>query len=191
MFLFFSSPKSFMFFFFISIIIDCLPRDGKDVRHVHTTAAPSPLQHVDEDLKEPSEPGQSRQRAKEEELFPGTNIFSGTSILPGANNFPGTNIVPGANIFFKHKYFSRCKYFFLVQTWSVSKNKNCCKKQIRRQLFKYQFLKLISMDSSVRERWNEFGNQDKVVLGKAVLMHSFCCWAFKSDAWFFYIKNFF
>ena len=87
MFFFFSSPKSFMFFVFISIIIDCLSRDGKDVRHVHAAAAPSSLQHLDEDLKEPSEPGQSRQRAKEEELF------------PGANNFPGTNIVSGANIF--------------------------------------------------------------------------------------------
>ena len=79
--------------------MESLPRDGKDVRHVHAAAASGPLQHLDEDLKEPSEPGQSRQRAKEEELFPGTNIFSGTSILPGANNFPGTNIVSGANIF--------------------------------------------------------------------------------------------
>ena len=81
-----------MFFLFISIILVSLPRDGKDVRHVHAAAASGSLQHVDEDLKEPSEPGQSRHRAKEEELF------------------------PGANIFFKHKYFSRCKYFFLVQT---------------------------------------------------------------------------
>ena len=98
MFFFFSSTKNLMFFFFISIIMESLPRDGKDVRHVHAAAASGSLQHVDEDLKEPSEPGQSRQRAKEEELFPGTNIFSGTSILPGANNFPGTNIVPGSNI---------------------------------------------------------------------------------------------
>ena len=108
MFFFFSSPKTFMFFIFPSIIIDCLPRDGKDVRHVHAAAASSSLQHVDEDLKEPSESRQSRHRAKEEELFPGANIFPGTNIVPGANIFPGTNIFsgtnffPGANIFSWH-----------------------------------------------------------------------------------------
>ena len=103
-----------MFFIFPSIIIDCLPRDGKDVRHVHAAAAPSSLQHVDEDLKEPSEPGQSRHRAKEEELFPGANIFSGTNIFPGANIFSWYKRDP------------------------LAKRKNVAKKQIRRQLFKYQ-----------------------------------------------------
>ena len=92
MFFFFSSTKNLMFFFFISIIMDSLPRDGKDVRHVHAAAASGSLQHLDEDLKEPSEPGQSRQRAKEEELFSGTNIFPGTNIFSGVNFFPGANI---------------------------------------------------------------------------------------------------
>ena len=92
-----------MFFIFPSIIIDCLPRDGKDVRHVHAAAAPSPLQHLDEDLKEPSEPGQSRQRAKEEELFSGTNIFPG-------------------QIFFQVQIFFQAQIFFQVQIFFPGTN---------------------------------------------------------------------
>ena len=103
MFFFFSSTMNLMCFLFISIIMVSLSRDGKDVRHVHAAAASSSLQHVDEDLKEPSEPRQSRHRAKEEELFSGTNIFPGTNIVPGANIFSSTNIFPVANIFSWYK----------------------------------------------------------------------------------------
>ena len=78
--------------------MDSLLRDGKDVRHVHAAAASSSLQHVDEDLKEPSESRQSRHRAKEEELFPGTCIFPGTNICQAHKLFQMQIFFPGTNV---------------------------------------------------------------------------------------------
>ena len=129
--------------------------------------------------KSPQSPGSPGTERKKKNFFQVQIIFQAQILFQVQIFFSSTNIFPGANIF---SWYKRDP---------LAKIKTVAKKQIRRQLFKYQFLKLISVDSSVRERWNDFGNQEKVVLGKAVLMHSFCCWAFKSDAWFFYIKHFF
>ena len=146
------------------------------------------LMKISKSPQSPGSPGSERKKKnffqvqiffQAQVVFQVQIIFQAQILFQVQIFFSSTNIFPGANIF---SWYKRDP---------LAKIKTVAKKQIRRQLFKYQFLKLISVDWSVRERWNEFGNQDKVVLGKAVLMHSFCCWAFKSDAWFFYIKNFF